>query len=95
METTKDTVRVLRVRAGFRSQAAVAALAKVKVRTYSDVEAGKGSRSTTLRKIAPVLGVSPGQLLDASIAEEELRARLRKARRAEPLMRSRGRKGVA
>lgn len=88
-----DTARSLRVRLGL-DQRTTAERADVGVRTLAVMEAGGDVRTRAVRRVAKVLGVSPGAYLDAMCREFTLRRR----DRAAPLARARARrksKGVA
>jgi transcriptional regulator with XRE-family HTH domain len=72
METPLDTPRSLRVRLGLR-QEDLAVRAHVTTRTLTNLDAGRSVRTTSIKRVAVVLGVTPGTLLDAMERERVIR----------------------
>lgn len=71
-----DTPRSLRARLGLH-QDEVADRAQVSARTVTEIDAGRPVRIDSVRRVARVLGVSPGSLVDAMEREVQIRKSLR------------------
>lgn len=101
MESTgqqTDTPKSLRARLGLH-QEELADRANVSARTMTEIDAGRDVRPSSIRRVSRVLGVTPGQLLDAMDRERVLRRsrsmfRARLHKRGQPLERH-GRAGRA
>ena len=70
-----ETPKSLRARHGLR-QADLAEKAQVALRTVSEIDAGHDVSVRSIRRVARVLDVSPGLLVDAMERERALRRRM-------------------
>ena len=70
-----ETPKSLRARYGLR-QSDIAERAQVAMRTVSEIDAGHDVSVRSIRRVARVLDVSPGLLVDAMERERALRRRM-------------------